>query len=613
MSNPMRLPASLTLAAFLVAHASPGEAAPASVQIPLPDVEKVSVNNADLFRKSLDATRQAIVQYGALERPADLRRVADIGYRLVAAAGVKQPPINFYLVDLPEPNAFALPGGQVVVTRGMLDLGLDDDQLAALLGHEVAHVVLQHGTKMERRATLLNLLSQAALVGVILSADSGPRTNDPYLAYGRSEEKSDLIQGTAAAGIVLSELLLRGYSREFEDQADEEGQRWAAAAGFEPVGTKNLFDLMRRRLPQDKQYGYWQTHPFFDSRVQAAEARGRELKRQEPRDVSDLRRATQVALLDFARGLKPDPPRESVAVRVETGARERAPRDLDLATLLKRAALAADPASPAAEGLRAERLALEREREMARLPLARDFGRLLDLWQREIDDVRAVSPETPFLAKLAEERAEFERRAEETYPKAVETFRTGVYETAFLETFASNYPARPEFAEVSLSLGDAYARLGRSQDAVESYLAAWRAAGSSPIGVRARGGLRGLVGVLKDLPALQELAEQAEDDDLRQSALRRLESTVGEFTDLSNGAAYLRRYPANPHSDKVTQRLYALADNLYGEVVLYRSVGDHAKALDRIQQILNHAPASPAAQKLRDKATVIEHKSTVDG
>ncbi len=47
-----------------------------------------------------------------------------------------------------------------------------------------------------------------------------------------------------------------------------------------------------------------------------------------------------------------------------------------------------------------------------------------------------------------------------------------------------------------------------------------------------------------------------------------------------------------------------LAENLYGEVVLYQSVGDHLKAIDRIQQILTHAPASPAAQKLLDRVVL---------
>src|SRR6185503_10594044 len=205
--------------------------------------------------------------------------------------------------DMREPNAFALPGGQVFVTRGMIELGLDDDQLAALLGHEISHVVLGHGMKMQRRATLLNLLSSAVLVGVVLADRGGPRNSDVPV-YGPGPESSsntggERIQGAAAASIILAELLLRSYSREFEDQADEEGQRMAASAGFTPNGGERLFALMQSRLPQSHEYGYWRTHPFFDERVTAAAARSRLLKPGTPRSDADYRSETQAALLGF--------------------------------------------------------------------------------------------------------------------------------------------------------------------------------------------------------------------------------------------------------------------------------------------------------------------------
>ena len=59
----------------------------------------------------------------------------------------------------------------------------------------------------------------------------------------------------------------------------------------------------------------------------------------------------------------------------------------------------------------------------------------------------------------------------------------------------------------------------------------------------------------------------------------------------------------------VMDRLNALADNLYGEVVLYQSVGDDVKAIERINKILTHAPLSPAAAKLRDRAQIPTEKS----
>jgi predicted Zn-dependent protease len=265
-----------------------GGASPAAAQ---------AVSNPDLFGKSLQAAQEALRQFGPWDHPQEERRVADIGYRVVAESGFSKYPITFHLIDMPEPNAFALPGGHLFVTRGILEMGLDDDMLACLLGHELAHVVFEHGLRMERRSTLLNVLSQAARVGVIIGAENSRRDPvnpqlDPY-GLSRDDSSGDLIQGTAAAGLVISELLLRSYSREFEDQADEEGQRWASGAGFEPTGTKDLFGLMNSRLPQDKKYGYWQTHPFFDSRLQAAIARGGSLP-QPPRSPACAPRPRRV-------------------------------------------------------------------------------------------------------------------------------------------------------------------------------------------------------------------------------------------------------------------------------------------------------------------------------
>ena len=176
------------------------------------------VVDRELFLKSAEATSQALSQYGPYDDPAELRRINDIGYRVAEESGFRDFPFTFHLIDMPEPNAFALPGGHIFITRGMLELDLDD---------EIAHVVMRHGVRMQKRAALLNALSQAALVGVMIAASNDSRS--PYLdprdpRYADSGS-GDVIQGTYAAGVVVTELLLRSYSREFEDESDEEGQR----------------------------------------------------------------------------------------------------------------------------------------------------------------------------------------------------------------------------------------------------------------------------------------------------------------------------------------------------------------------------------------------------
>ncbi|HVS03195.1 MAG TPA: M48 family metalloprotease [Thermoanaerobaculia bacterium] len=550
-----------------------------------------TIENPELFGKSVAAAQQALEHFGTWDDDEALRRVADIGYRLAGHSGYTKTPFTFFLVEMREPNAFALPGGQVFVTRGMLELGLTDDQLAGLLGHEIAHVTLQHGIKMQRRATLLNVLSQAVLVGVIL-AEGQSEGRPANLPYGRNpggsygSSSGQRIQGAAAAGMILGELLLRSYSREFEDQADEEGQRMAAAAGYAPVGAADLFALMESRLPQSRQYGYWRTHPFFTDRVSAARARGEMIKRQEPRPVDRYRAGTQAVLLDF------DP---AEAAGEETVAIE---------LLLERAALVAWPQGETAERLRLQALHRLRDEYLAAAPLSRDYGALLRQYAAERGVVASLTPESPFLDTLDAEAAALQREVDERFPEALRTLDSGIYQTRFLETFLSNYPDAPQVPQAAYALALAYARMGRQTEAVERYLQAWRAEPQGALGQQALAGLRRLAPTVDQLAALEQLADQVEDEELRQLTRERLGQLAGSYADLANGAEYLRRFPEGSHADRVAQRLDQLAEKLLGEVILYQGVGESIKALERIQMILTHAPLSAAADRLRDRAVL---------
>lgn len=543
------------------------------------------VLNKEVYFKSAEAARQAVQYYGIYDDPVELERLNRIGFQLAQRTGFEHYPFSFFLVDMPVPNAFALPGGQIFVTRGMLDLELTDDMLAGLLGHEIGHVVLQHGTKLQRRATLLNVLSQALLVGVAVTAsddrrDTGPA---PPVPYGTPSDGGDRVMGAAAAGIVVSELLLRSYSREFEDEADEEGVRLAAGAGFDPKGFEELMSLMNVRLPQSKEYGYWNTHPFFDSRLRAASVRKDLLRVFEPEGAAAYRQATQERVLGLA-------------------AEKRVPDHI--VEFLEDAAVATWPKSDAAHGIRMTRLRAFRDRELEGHALARDYGKLVERYEKEIDRIETFDPESSRIASLREEIADFRSALEELYPTALETFEGGIYETDFLETFASNFPDSDKIAEVSLALGEAYSRLRRPEDAVSMLLKAWQASPGSEAGRRAQRGLLALTPSLEELGALQELAGQTDNTEIQSLAQKRLATKVKSFERLANGASFLKRYPTSEFSEAVNSRLNELAESLHGEAILYQNIGDHAKALERIQAILTDAPLSPAAAKLRAGAVL---------
>ena len=548
----------------------------------LPAAGAQQISKPELFGKSLQAARQAVEHYGAVDDPEALRRVAEIAYQVAVQSDYRDFPFSFYLIDMPVPNAFALPGGQIFVTSGMLDLGLTDDMLACLLGHEIAHVTREHGTRMRKRATLLNVLSQALLVGVMVGVDDEV---DPYDPYGRSSNrKGSLVQGAAATGMVISELLLRNYSRDFEDEADVEGQRLAAAAGYDPDGARQLWELMNRRIPAAKDYGYWRTHPFSDQRMRAATVRAAELKIQEhPRPPEDYRAKTQKVLLAYRQG-------------------EQKKKDPDLRPFLELSALTAWPQGPRAEELRLADLHRQRDAELEREELSRDYGKLVRAYQLQIEEVRGLTSDSAFLATLESEMHELRDGGEELLAKALAVWRDGFYQTPFLEIFLSNYPTAEVVPEVALALGNAYSRLGRQADGVDQFLRAAEAGPETEAGRRALEGLRNLAPYLDKPAALQQLHDEIDDQKLRELSRQRLDKLAAEYEELADGAEYLRRFPAAEHADQVRERLETLAQNLYGEVVLYQGVGDHVKALDRIQQILTHAPLSRAAESLRERA-----------
>jgi len=560
--------------------------------LPAPPAAAQSVGDQELFQKSTEVAQKALEVWGVYDNPEALQRVADIGYRVARHSGFADMPITFHLIDMAAPNALALPGGQIFVTRGMLDLGLDDDMLASLLGHEIAHVALHHQQKMQKKATLVNVLGQALLMGVVIAASNSRPRYDGYPqgpVYGndpnsKEPTEGEVVRGAAAASIVLGELLLRGYSREHEDEADQEGQRWAAAAGFDPAGTQRLMAKMEALLPQSKEYGYLQTHPFLSDRAQAAAARAEYLKAQTPKESDTYRQRTQAALLTFADTTKK--------------------LDDKVVRLLEDDALVAWPEGPKADAIRLARLHELRDEKLAGPAGTHDYGAVIRAYQKQIGEVTRRTPESDLIAQLQGEVKDLESKKTAAYAKAAEVFDQGVYETAFLETFLSNWPDADEAPRVALALGDAYSRLQLPTDAVSQYLTAWQSAPESEAGKRARTGLRTLAPDLDELAALQKLADQDDDAELRRLATERLAAKVKQFDDLRNGAEYLKRFPEGPYVDDVTDRLNTLADKLYKEVVLYRAVGDNAEALERINEILTHAPLSPAARQLRDQAVL---------
>ena len=193
---------------------------------------------------------------GAYEDPRVGGYVAEIGGRLAANSEMSRFPFTFTVLNSPEVNAFALPGGYVYVTRGLLALANSEAELAAVIGHEIGHVVARHTAQRYSQ-------SVAAGVGVaLLGAVVGGAT-----------------QQLAQLG---SELYLAGFSREQEFEADQLGVRYLKNAGYESYAMGGfLKNLIRNKTLQEQirdddlpNADFFSTHPNTPDRVARAAAAG---------------------------------------------------------------------------------------------------------------------------------------------------------------------------------------------------------------------------------------------------------------------------------------------------------------------------------------------------
>lgn len=188
---------------------------------------------------------------GLLDDPALDAWVDAIGQKLLRGVPRRRYAFQFRVVDQQEPNAFALPGGHVFVSRGLLLLANDEDELACVLGHEIVHVAKRHAA------------AQQAL----------ERISNPLAAqYLRAAQ-------------------LASYSREMERQADDEGQILCAVAGYDPRALSRMLlsleqeERLRRGL--SRRPSFFDTHPGTTERAGSAAMRAAELRvRAEPAQKS---------------------------------------------------------------------------------------------------------------------------------------------------------------------------------------------------------------------------------------------------------------------------------------------------------------------------------------
>ena len=165
-----------------------------------------------------DAHPDVIKQYGLYDDPGLQSYVQSIGHTLAAVSHRPDLAYHFTVVDSPMVNAFALPGGYVYITRGLMAYLNSDAELAAVLGHEIGHVTARHSVRQISAA-------RAAQIGYSIGSILVPE-----------------LQNQAAESIFnsMGSAILSGYGREDELEADRLGSEYLAQGARDPQGSGGI-------------------------------------------------------------------------------------------------------------------------------------------------------------------------------------------------------------------------------------------------------------------------------------------------------------------------------------------------------------------------------------
>jgi predicted Zn-dependent protease len=245
--------------------------------------EMVLMSSAQEAERGREVAGEVASQVGLVEDEALVGYVSEVGQRVAARSPRQDVTYSFYVLDMEEPNAFALPGGYVYVSRGLLALANEESELAGVLGHEIGHVAARHAAQRQTRAAGVGLvLLPAAVGGALLSSVLGM--------------PGDLVNATVNTPLqMLGVGFIAAYSRDQEREADEVGQTLAAGAGFDPHGLSRFLASLEayEKLQSGTERGpsFFDAHPTTPERVASTERRAASLAWTRAPGVAADRRA----------------------------------------------------------------------------------------------------------------------------------------------------------------------------------------------------------------------------------------------------------------------------------------------------------------------------------
>ena len=204
-----------------------------------------------------DLAREIRQQLGRGQEPQTDQMLNEIGNRLADRVANKSRRFSFETVKGSEPNAFALPGGFIFVTQSLVELcRYDKNEIACILGHEMAHVIRGHAMSRIVSNSTIAVASKAAPIRGVLSG------------------------WLRKVGV---QFLESAYSKDMESEADRLGVRLVATAGYEPSACLQLFSRLAKLKSSPGQFdlgSYFSSHPPFNVRIENIKLQLRKYQQQ---------------------------------------------------------------------------------------------------------------------------------------------------------------------------------------------------------------------------------------------------------------------------------------------------------------------------------------------
>ena len=222
-----------------------------------------------------------------VEDPQITEYINEIGHRIAVQTNEGDHDFTFFVVDDSRINAFALPGGYIGVHTGLIEASRNEDELAGVMAHEVAHVTQRHLARAVHASSRQSMLSTALMLGAMILGAAGGSGDAVQAGLA-------VAQGTAAQQRI-------NFTRSNEYEADRIGIRALSEAGFDPYGMASFFEVMSRQetsTPDMRIPEFLRTHPVTTARISEARARAEDYERINSDDSSSYGIARSRILVD---------------------------------------------------------------------------------------------------------------------------------------------------------------------------------------------------------------------------------------------------------------------------------------------------------------------------